>query len=62
MKRHLFVHKENKVSGTLWELLKQKLSVLRASNTVRARLCQFLCMAPLETFKTQVLTNYNVGN
>ena len=52
---HLFVRKENKVSGILRELLKQKLSVLHASSAVRV--CQLLCMAPLETFQMQICTN-----
>jgi len=56
---HLFIHKEDKVSGRLRELLKQKLSMLRASSTVRV--CQLLCTAPLETFQTQVLTD-NLGH
>jgi len=55
---HLFVRKENKVSGILRELLKQKLSALHASSAVRV--CQLLCTAPLETFQMQVLTN-NLG-
>ena len=55
---HLFVRKKNKVSGILRELLKQKLSVLRASNTVCVS--QLLCTAPLETFQMQVLTD-NLG-
>jgi len=50
-----FVHKENKVSGILRELLKQKLSALHASSAVGV--CQILCTAPLETFQMQVLTN-----
>jgi len=54
-REHLFVLKENKVTGRLREVLKQKLSVLHASSTVRV--CQLLCTAPLETFQTQVLTN-----
>ena len=53
-----FVRKENKVSGILRELLKQKLSALHASSAVRV--CQLLCTAPLETFQMQVLTN-NLG-
>ena len=53
--RTSFWIKEYKVSGRLREVLKQKLSVLRASSTVRVG--QLLCMAPLETFQTQVLTN-----
>jgi len=52
---HLFVLKEYKVSGRLREVSKQKLSTLHASSTVRV--CQLLCMAPLETFQTQVVTN-----
>ena len=52
---HLF---ENKVSGILRELLKQKLSALHASSTVG--LCQLLCTAPLKTFQMQVLKN-NLG-
>jgi len=52
---HLFVLKEYKVSGKLREILKQKLSALHASSTVRV--CQLLCMAPVETFQTQVVTN-----
>jgi len=52
---HLF---ENKVSGILRELLKQKLSALHVSSAVRV--CQLLCTAPLETFQMQVLTN-NLG-
>ena len=51
----IFVCNEDKVSGILRELMKQKLSVLHASNAIR--ICQLLCMAPLETFQTQVLTN-----
>jgi len=54
-REHLFVRKENKVSGRLWEFLKQKLSTLHVSSTVRV--CQILCTAPLETFQPQVLTN-----
>ena len=50
-----FDRKENKVSGILRGLLKQKLSVLHASSAVRV--CQLLCTAPLETFQTQVFTN-----
>jgi len=57
-REHLCVPKENKVSGRLQELLKQKLSALHASSTVRV--CQHLCTAPLETIQTQVLTN-NLG-
>jgi len=57
-KHHLFVCKENKVSGMLRELLKQKLSALHASSAVRVS--QLLCTAPLEIFQVQVLTN-NVG-
>ena len=38
---HLFVRKENKVSGRLRELLKQKLSTLHASSAVRV--CRLLC-------------------
>jgi len=34
-REHLFVRKENKVSGILRELLKQKLSALHASSAVR---------------------------
>ena len=49
---NLFVRKENKVSGILWELLKQKLSALHASSAVRV--CQLLCTAPLEMFQMQV--------
>jgi len=52
-REHLFVCKENKVSSILRELLKQKLSALHASSTVRV--CQLLCTAPLETFQMQVL-------
>jgi len=51
----LFVRKENKVSGILRELLKHKLSVLHASSAVLV--CQLLCMAPLETFQMQVVSN-----
>jgi len=58
-REHLFVRKENKVSGILRELLKQKLSGLYASSAVRV--CQLLCMAPLEIFQIQVLTN-NLGH
>jgi len=58
-REHLFVRKENKVSGILRELLMQKLSALHASSAVRV--CQLLCTAPLETFQTQVLTN-NLGH
>jgi len=54
-REHLFVRKEKKVSGILWELLKQKLSALHASSTVRV--CQLLCTALLEAFQMQVLTN-----
>jgi len=54
-REHLFVRKEYKVSGRLREVVKQKLSTLHASSTVRV--CQLLCTAPLETFQTQVLTN-----
>jgi len=57
-RKHLFICKENKVSGILQELLKQKLSTLHASSAVRV--CQLLCTAPLETFRTQVFTN-NLG-
>ena len=57
-REHLFVRKENKVSGILREHLKQKLSALHASSAVRV--CQLLCTAPLETIQTQVLTN-NLG-
>jgi len=39
----------------LWELLKQKLSVLHAISVVRV--CQLLCTAPLETFQMHILTN-----
>ena len=49
---------QNKVSGKLRELLKQKLSVLHASSAVRV--CQLLCTVPLETFQMQVFTN-NLG-
>jgi len=55
---HLFVRKENKVSGILQELLKKKLSALHASSA--DSVCQLLCTAPLETFQMQVLTN-NLG-
>ena len=58
-REHLFVHKANKVSGRLRLLLKQKLSALQASSA--AHVCQLLCMAPLETFQMQVLTN-NLGH
>jgi len=54
-REHLFVHKENKVSGILWELLKQKLSTLHVSSAVRV--CQLLCTAPIERFQMHVLTN-----
>ena len=54
-REHLFIHKEDKVSDRLRELLKQKLSALQASSAVRV--CQLLCTAPLETFQTQILTN-----
>jgi len=54
-KNTFFVHIEDKASGRLWELLKQKLSALRVSSAVRV--CQLLCMVPLETFQTQVFTN-----
>jgi len=54
-----FLRKENKVSGILWELLKQKLSALHASSAVCV--CQLLCTAPLETFQKQVLTS-NLGH
>jgi len=57
-REHLFVRKENEVSGILKELLKQKHSALHASSAVRV--CQLLCTAHLETFKVQVLTN-NLG-
>jgi len=50
---HLFICKENKVSGILRELLKQKVSALYASSAVRV--CQLLCTAPFETFQMQVL-------
>ena len=53
-REHLFVCNENRVSGRLRELLKQ-LSTLHASSAVRV--CQLLCMSPLQTFQTQVLTN-----
>jgi len=46
--------RKNKVSGILWELLKQKLCALHTSSA--ARICQLLCTAPLETFQVQVLT------
>jgi len=49
--------KKTKSVAELRELLKQKLSVLHASSTVRATVCQFLCTAPLEIFQMQVLTN-----
>ena len=52
---NIFVRKEDKVSGRLREFLKQNFSALHASSTVRV--CQLLCMAPLETFQPQVLTN-----
>jgi len=52
---HLFVHKEDKVSRILRELLKQKLIALHASSAVR--ICQLLCTVPFERFQTQVLTN-----
>jgi len=58
-REHLFGRKENKVSGILRELLKQKLSALHASSAVRV--CQLLCTAPLETFQMQILTN-NLGH
>jgi len=54
-REHLFVCKEDKVSGRLQELLKRKLSALHASSAVRV--CQLLCTAPLETFQMQILTN-----
>ena len=44
---HLFIHKEDKVSRRLRELLKQKLSVVHASSAVRV--CQLLCTVPLVT-------------
>jgi len=47
-----FVRKENKVSGILREILKQKLSALHASSAVRV--CQLLCTAFLETFQMHV--------
>jgi len=47
--------KENKVSGILRKLLKQKLSTLHASSAVC--ICQLLCTALLETFQMHVLTN-----
>jgi len=50
--------KKTKSVAILRELLKQKLSVLRASNTVCVS--QLLCTAPLETFQMQVLTD-NLG-
>jgi len=53
-----FACKENKVSGILRELLKQRLSVLHASSAVRV--CQLLCTAPLETLQMQVFKN-NLG-
>ena len=57
----LFVRKENKVSGILRELLKQKFSALHASSTVRV--CQLMCTAPLETFHKDVLSCFtnNLG-
>ena len=52
---HLFARIENKVSGILWELLKQKLNVFHANSAVRV--CQLLCTArTLETFQMQVFT------
>jgi len=54
-REHLFIRKENKVSGILRELLKQKLSAFHTSSAVR--ICQLLFTAPLETFQMQVLTN-----
>jgi len=53
-REHLFVRKENKVSGILREHLKQKLSALHASSAVRV--CQLRC-----TFHMQVFTN-NLGH
>jgi len=50
---HLFVRKEDKVSGRLQELLKQKLGALHASSAVRV--CQLLCTAHLETFRCKSL-------
>jgi len=58
-REHLFVRKEDKVSGILRELLKQKLSTLYASSAVCV--CQLLCTAPLKTFETQIVTN-NLGH
>jgi len=49
----LFVIKEYRVSGRLREVLKQKLSALHASSTVR--ICQLLCMAPLKHFRCKSL-------
>ena len=46
-REHLFVRKENKVSGILREL--------HASSAVRV--CQLLRTAPLETFQMRVFTN-----
>jgi len=51
---NIFSSVKNKVSGILWELLKQKVIVLYESSAVRV--CQLLCTAPLETFQLQVLT------
>jgi len=53
-REHPFARKENEVPDTLRELLKQKLSMLHASNTVRV--CQLLCTTPLETFQMQAFT------
>ena len=58
-REHLFVRKEDEVSGRLREFLKQNLSALHASSAVRV--CQLLCTAPLETFQTQFLT-HNLGH
>jgi len=54
-REHVFVRKEDKVSGRLLEFLKQKLSALHASSAVRV--CQLLRTSPLETFQPQVRTN-----
>lgn len=54
-REHLFIRKEDKVSGILRELLKQKRSVLHSSSAVC--ICQLPCMAPLKTFQMQVFTN-----
>jgi len=53
--RTSFVRTEDKVSGRLQELLKQKRRAIHASSAVRV--CQLLRTAPLETLQTQILPN-----